>query len=61
MLLNKRKDFNRHPYQTSLSKTNHPNNNPPTNRCMSVAKPSQNTNQVILKPLAPPKPLTVPP
>jgi hypothetical protein len=60
MLLNKTKDFNRHPYQPSLSKNNNNNYNPVSTRCMSVAKPPQNSNQVVLKPIAPPKQLTVP-
>lgn len=61
MLLNKAKEGNKHPYhQGSLPKTAvNPQYNSTSTRCISVAKPPQNNNQIILKPIAPPKQLTV--
>ena len=47
-------------YQTSLPKQPYnPQYNSTSTRCMSSIKPPQNNNQVILKPMAPPKQLTV--
>jgi hypothetical protein len=50
----------KNPYQTSLPKQSYnPQYNSTSTRCMSVVKPPQNNNQAILKPMAPPKQLTV--
>jgi hypothetical protein len=61
MLFNKPKEMNKHPfYQSSLPKTpaTQPYNSTST-RCISVAKPPQNSHQIVLKPIALPKQLTV--
>lgn len=56
MLLNKPKD-GKNPYQASLPKTVNGQYNAISTRCISVAKPS--TGQHLLKPIVPPKQLTV--